>query len=175
MNWQPLIDNAHYIIAAASLLAWVVYQIIKYKAAANPAIDWWDNQLERSRWALAMVTEAIDWLDRAGAGKWKGADKLTEAIARVKSFESLWEQGKYIEALAEIAGFRQAALDKLQKAGATQTPFGLSPSLRITTPPPQGQASDQAGGTPQAASLPGSGIGNGLGDKVRRTFEEIAK
>jgi hypothetical protein len=60
MNLQPLIDNAHLIVAAIALLFWVWFQIVKFKAERNPGTDWWDNQLERSKWALGMVTEAID-------------------------------------------------------------------------------------------------------------------
>ena len=174
LNYQPLIDNVHYIIAAVALLSWVWFQIVKYKSAKNPGIDWWDNQYERSKWALACVTEAIDWLDRSGHGKWKGADKLTEAVTRVKSFEALWEQGKHVEALAELAGFRQAALDKLQKAGASQLPFAPSPSPSITTQLPPAQTSVLLGaGNQQTESTTNSGIGSGAGDRARAAFEEI--
>ncbi len=138
MPIQLIIDHAHLIIAAIALLVWAWAQLVQYKAKANPSINWWDNQVSRAQWALRSIQEAIDWMDRAGAGKWKGSGKLTESIIRVKRFEALWAEGKIVEAIAEIAGFRQAAYDKLaQKGIQAMPPFVPSPSPSTTTSHPQ--------------------------------------
>jgi hypothetical protein len=139
-NLQPIIDNAHLIIAGFALLVWAWAQLVQFKAKA-PEVNWWDSQVSRAQWALSAVQQSIDWLDKAGAGKWKGSEKLTESIIRVKRFEALWAEGKIVEAIAEIAGFRQAAYDKLAaKAEQVTIPFAptSSPSITLSLQPGSG-------------------------------------
>lgn len=160
MNFQPLIDNIHYILPGIALIIFAFHGFAVYKAKKNPDIDWWDSAADRSKWVLEQYQWGLDQLIKVGAGKWSGAEKLAESTARAKRFEDLWNQGKIVEALAEVTGFRRSVQDKIEKAAATQLPFGQSQPQHITQLPP-GEPIPGA----DAASLPASGIGNGVGDR----------
>jgi hypothetical protein len=155
MNLQPIIDNLHLIIPGIGLLVWAWAQLVASKAKA-PEVNWWDNQVARSQWALSVTQQAIDWMCKAGAGKWKGAEKLTESVARVARFEDLWSKGKKLEAMAEIMGFRQDAIDKLERAGGSASP-PLSPTPRPSIIPPGRPGDINRLDSPRAEDGPDSG------------------
>jgi hypothetical protein len=155
-NLQPIIDNAHLIIAGFALLVWAWAQLVQFKAKAAET-NWWDSQVSRAQWALSAIQQSIDWLDKAGAGKWKGSEKLTESIVRVKRFEALWAEGKIVEAIAEIAGFRQAAYDKLaSKADRAAPPFAPIPAPPTTPSLPPALGDGNLLSSPRAADGPDS-------------------
>jgi hypothetical protein len=155
MNIQPLIDNIHLVIPGLALLVWAWAQLVASKAA-KPGEDWWDNQVARSQWALSVTQQSIDWLCKAGAGKWSGADKLTESVRRVAEFERLWAAGKKLEALAGIMGFRQDAIDKLERAGGSSLPPS-SPIPRPSITPSGRQGDPNLLVSPRAEDGPDSG------------------
>lgn len=161
MNFQPIIDNIHLILPGIALIIFAFTQLAAYKAKKNPDIDWWDSAADRSKWVLEQYQWGLEQLVKVGSGKWSGAEKLAESTARAKRFEDLWSQGKIVEAMAEVTGFRQSVMSKLEKAGASQFPFGQSQNQAIAPASPP----DVIPGA-ESANLPSSGIGNGVGSGV---------
>lgn len=165
-NFQPFIDNIHLILPGVAMVMFAFYLFASAMGKRNPEPDWWDKQAERSKWVLEQYQWGLDQLVRLGAGKWTGAEKLAESVARTKRFEDLWAQGKYIEALSEVTGFRQSVMSKLEKAGASQLPFAQSQNQAITTPPPQDQTSVRNQIAPAAEDTAGSGMSSTGGSGV---------
>lgn len=170
MNFQPLVDNLHLVLPGIALIMFAWTQFATYKAKKNPEIDWWDSAADRSKWVLEQYQWGLDQLIRLGHGKWTGAEKLAESTARAKRFEDLWAQGKIVEALAEVTGFRASVQDKLEKAAAAQLPFDPSRPPSITTPLLGGVTQG-----PVPASSNASGIGSGDGSPSGRDGEQIGQ
>lgn len=140
MNFQPVIDNLPWILASLGLILWGAARMIEAWAKRNPAIDEWDRRADLLHRVSSQYAEALDWLVVAGAKKYSGAEKLAELNARVKGFETQWEQGNYIEALANLSGFYQDAKAKVEKVAGITLPFPPRPSMLVNTKPPQASA-----------------------------------
>lgn len=122
---QSIIDNLHYILPGIALVLWSLARLVDAMARRNPAHDRWDDVAPKLQWASDMYSRALDWLIQAGYGKWSGAEKLKILNDKLKIFERLCNEGKYLEAIADVTGFHRAAEDKLEKATAT-LPFRQS-------------------------------------------------
>jgi DNA repair ATPase RecN len=137
LNFQPVIDNMPWILAALGLLLWGLARMIEAYARRDPAINEWDKRAETLHKVSQQYAQAIDWLVQVGAAKWSGAQKLDELSKRVKEFEADWGAGRYIEALSKLSGFYQSAMSKLEKAQAVALPFAIRPSLAGNQPESQ--------------------------------------
>lgn len=153
MNIQPIIDNIPAILVSIGFCLWAWARLTEAKAKANPAIDEWDSRADRAAWASRQYAQAIDWLVAVGAERWSGAEKLAQLTARVKGFEEQWTAGNYLEALANVTGFYQAAKSKVEKVAGVTLPFGIRPSPR--TSQPQSQAAEIGPDSPATENTDG--------------------
>jgi len=110
---QPLIDNFHYILIGLSFLLWSLARFVEAKAKKDPVKDGWDNAAEKLTWASAKYSQAIDWLCEAKVLNLTGQQKLEELQKKLKNFEWLVDNGKYIEAVSEVTGYFISAKNKI--------------------------------------------------------------
>ena len=115
MNFQPLIDNAPYILIGLGFLLWALARLGEAKAKANPAIDKWDEWQPRLSWAAHLYSQALDWLCDTGNLQLTGQAKLAELNRLVRAFEGMVANGEYLEAVNGVIGYWTAAKGKLSK------------------------------------------------------------
>lgn len=138
MNLQPLIDNVHYILPGLALILWGLAKVFSAIGGVTKGEDWFERNASRVKFAADSYSQALEWLVKSGAANFKGLEKTAEVSRKVAEFEKLWDSGKYVEALALISGYQQAAIEKLDKAGlpipfASQKTGGI-PALPAAPP-----------------------------------------
>lgn len=134
MNFQPLIDNVHYILPGLALILWGAAKLFVAIGGVMKGEDWFEKNASRVKFASDSYSQALEWMVKSGASSLKGLEKTAEVARRVNEFEKLWDAGKYVEALALISGYQQAAIDKLDKAGLP-IPFAPQKTSGITALP----------------------------------------
>lgn len=137
MNFQPLIDNAHYILPSIVGLLWVLPKVFEAIGKLIPGDDWFERQAPRLRRASDefahwrnVISEAQE---KMGLPKIPGQDKAKEITDLTVKFDALIAAKKLPEALALLASYRAGAEDKARKAGLA-LPF-VPPSPMLPTTP----------------------------------------
>ncbi|MBU1108617.1 MAG: hypothetical protein KKB51_18215 [Candidatus Riflebacteria bacterium] len=128
MNFQPLIDNLPYILAAIGVIIWAASKFVTSRAVANPAVDAWDTWAPRIQWASDHYSEAIDWLVEAKVLKLVGSEKMAYLNELTADFKKAIEAGDYLEAINSVIGFYKDAKGKAVAANPS------TPELTENTP-----------------------------------------
>jgi hypothetical protein len=120
------------------LILWGTAKVFISLGTVLKGEDWFEKNASRVKFASDSFAQALEWLVKSGASSFKGLEKTAEVARKGAEFEKLWGAGKYVEALALISGYQQAAIEKLDKAGlpipfASQKTGGI-PALPAAPP-----------------------------------------
>lgn len=137
MNFQPLIDNAHWLVLALSLFVFALPGLFTALGKLIKGEDFFEKNAARVKWFADQFAAARNLYSEAeekmGLPKVPGMDKAIEVEGLLMKAWGLWTSGKHAEALAALAAYQAGASDKAKKAGLLP-PFPSRPS---TTPSSQ--------------------------------------